>query len=498
VERLILLALTLFGRQWSKLEILIISLTTLFMLVWLTKQQQSKKVQSKYNKDQFLDSSPLIGLKFGAHNKSSHIVNDWKKDRLAPVQKYQNKKHKQKKKPPEKPHEEIKQLQSETTKHKQVKIPSEQQVSELTAENEKLQKELAKFEHAESQNKQDLQTKEFLEKLQEEIKMLQNETFDNKQAKIRFEQQVTELTTHNEKLQRELDKSKQAESQNKQHLKTLEKLREEIKQLQNEISEHNQAKVSFEQQVSELTAGNEKLQHELAKFEQAESQNKQHLQTLEKLHEEIKQLQNEISEHNQAKVSFEQQVSELTADNEKLQSELANFEQVESQNKQHLQTLEKLQEENKQLQNEIGKHNQAKVSFKQQVSELKAENEKLQSALARFEQAESQITEMTAACRHLQPEETQVEQISEQQFVAEPAVEVPVKRDTTKRCKTYEQQHRTVDGVRQKFCRKCKEWKTESEFHKNSSSKDGLAASCKICKNNAARKSRRRREAIQR
>jgi len=413
-------------------------MTVLFVLIWLTKQQQSKKVRSKYNKDQFLDSSPLIGLKFGAHNKSSPIVNDWKKDRLAPVQKHENKKHKQKKEPSEKPHEELKQLQSETTKHKQVKIPSEQQVSELTAENEKLQNELALFEQAESQNKQDLQTKEFLEKLQEEIKLLQNETFDHKQAKIRFEQQVTELTTHNEILQRELDKSKQAESQNKQNLQTLEKLNEEIKQLQNEITEHQQARVSFEQQASELTADNKKLQHDLAKLEQAESQNEQHIQTLEKLHEEINHLQNEITEHQQTKVSFEQQLTELTAD-----------------------------------------------------------NEKLQRALAKFEQAESQIAEMTATCKQLQPEEPRVDQISEQQVVAEPATEVPVKRKTAKRSKTPKQQHQTVDGIRQKLCRKCKEWKPESEFHKNSSSRDGLAASCKICKNNAARESRKRREAVQ-
>jgi myosin heavy subunit len=403
----------------------------------MTKQQQNKKVQSKY-KDQFPESSPVIGTSWGIHNKSRHEVKDWKKDRLAPVQKHQNKQHIQTKKHLEKPNEENKQLQSETTKHKQAKVSFEQQVSKLTAENEKLQRELTKLEETESQNEQQLQTKEFLEKLQEEIKLLQNETFDNKQAKIRFEQQVTELTTHNEILQRELEKSKQAESQNKQHLKTLEKLNEEIKQLQDETAEYKQAKVSFEQQVSELTADNKKLQHELARLEQTESQNKQQLQTLEKLQEEIKKLQNEIAEHKQTKVSFEQQVSDLTDDNEKLQQELT-----------------------------------------------------------RLEQAESQIAEMTAACGLPQTEDSPSEQIPEQQIVAEPTVEVSVKSKTAKRSKTYEQRHRTLDGVRQKLCRKCNEWKPESEFHKNSSSKDGLATSCKICKNNAARESRRRRETVQ-
>ncbi|MBN2594176.1 MAG: hypothetical protein JXA81_11770 [Sedimentisphaerales bacterium] len=379
MESFILSALTLFGRQWSQWEILTISLAVLFFLVWMTKQQQSKKVRSNYNKDQFLDSSPLIGRKLGAHNKNHHEVKDWKQDRLAPVQKHQNKQHIQTKESLEKPNEEIKQLQDEISKHKQAKVSFEQQVSELTAENEKLQRELAESKQNESQNKQNLQTKEFLEKLQEEIKLLQNETYDNKQAKIRFEQQVNELTNHNEILQRELDKSKQAESQNKQHLQTLEKLHEEIKQFQNEIIEHKQAKARSEQQVSEL----------------------------------------------------------------------------------------------------------------------KAENEKLQGELARFEQVESQIAEMTAACGPLQAEDSQSEQISEQQIVAEPAVEAPFKRKTAKRSKTHEQQHRTVDGVRQKLCQKCKEWKPESKFHKNSSSKDGLAGSCKTCKNNAARKCRSRRQAAQ-
>jgi len=352
-------------------------MAALFVLVWISKQQRSKKVRSKYNKDQFLDSSPLIGRKLGAHNQNHQVVKDWKKDRLAPVHKHQNKQHIQTKEPLEKPNEENKQLQNEIIEHKQAKAHFEQQVSELTAENEKLQRELDKSEQAESQNKQSLQTKEFLEKLQEEIKLLQNETFDHKQAKIRFEQQVSELMTHNENLQHELDKSKQAESQNKQHIQTLEKLHEETKQLQNEITKHKQAKVSFEQQVSELTADNEKLQHELAKLEQAESQ----------------------------------------------------------------------------------------------------------------------IAEMTAACGLLQTEDSPPEQISEQQVVAEPAVEVPVKRKTARRSKTYEQRHRTVDGVRQKLCRKCKEWKPESEFHKDSSSTDSLAGSCKICKNNKAREHRKRREA---
>jgi Pyruvate/2-oxoacid:ferredoxin oxidoreductase delta subunit len=105
---------------------------------------------------------------------------------------------------------------------------------------------------------------------------------------------------------------------------------------------------------------------------------------------------------------------------------------------------------------------------------------------------------MTDAFRQIQKEEPQVEQISEHRIVTELAVEAPVRRKITRRNKIYKQQRRTVEGVRQKRCRKCNKWKPESEFHKNSSSKDNLAVSCKICKNNAARERRQRREAAQR
>jgi len=378
VERLILSVSGASDHQWSKWEILTISITVLVGLIWITRQERSKKDRSKY-KDHFLelDSSPLIGLKYGAHNKNQHIANDLKRERLAPVHKPQNKQQVKTKGLLKRPHDENKYLQDEISKHEQDKVHLERQVSELTADNEKLQSEPATLEKAELQ--------------------------------------IAEMTAAHTQLQ------------------------EEIEQLQNEISQHEQARARLEQQVCELTADNKKLQSELTGSEKAKVQIAEMTAAHRQLQEEIKQLQNEISQHEQTRARFEKQVSELTTDNEKLQSELA-----------------------------------------------------------RLEKAEVQIAEMTDVCRLLQPEETQLEQIYEQQVVAEPAVETQVKRKTAKRSKTSEQQHRTVNGVRQKLCRKCREWKPETEFHKNSSSRDGLANSCKICKNNAARECRRRRKVPQR
>jgi len=612
VEKLILSIQWLPDRQWSNWEILTLSMTILLLLIYLTKLQRNRKVRRKYQ-DQFLESTPYMGMSWGAHYKSRLIGKDLKKDQLAPVHKLQNKKNVQTKEPLEKPHERhkafhsytniykptrersekeisestadneklhceptklakaeskiaqmtaehgllqetIKQLQNEIATNKKAKVSLKKQVSALKADNEKLKNTLAKFEQTESQNRQHLKT---LEKLQEENKQLQNEITTHKQARVSFEKQVSELKADSENLKNTLVKFEQNESKNKQHLKTLEKLQEEIERLQNEITTHKQARASFEKQVSELTADNEKLQCELTKlakaeskiaqmtaehgllqeaikqlqneiatnkqakvsfeqqvselkadneklkdtlvkFEQTESKNKQHLKTLEKLQEEIKQFQNEITTNKQARVNLKKQVSELKTDNEKLKDTLVKFEQFESQNKQHLKTLEKLQEEIKQLQNEITTHKQARVSLEKQVSELTSNNEKLQCELTKLAKAESQIAEMTAEFRQLQKEEFQVEQIPEHQIVTELPVETPVNRKPARRTKMYKQQHRTVKGVRQKRCRKCNKWKPESEFHKNSSSKDNLTGSCKTCKNNAARERRRLHEAAQR
>jgi hypothetical protein len=165
---------------------------------------------------------------------------------------------------------------------------------------------------------------------------------------------------------------------------------------------------------------------------------------------------------------------------------------------------EKLHEEIKQLQYEIIKRKQAEVRLEHQVAELTSDNEKLQHELDEIRQAENQIAEKPAVDNLLEPEVSQteqaeqaeqVEQAPEQQVKAEPAVEVPIKRKTAKRIKAYEKSHRIVDGIKQKLCRKCKEWKPEDEFHKNSSSTDGLAGACKKCKTNASREYRKRRKA---
>jgi len=46
---------------------------------------------------------------------------------------------------------------------------------------------------------------------------------------------------------------------------------------------------------------------------------------------------------------------------------------------------------------------------------------------------------------------------------------------------SYEERHRVVNEIKQKYCRKCGEWKKESEYYKQRSAKDGLTDQCQKC-----------------
>ena len=125
----------------------------------------------------------------------------------------------------------------------------------------------------------------------------------------------------------------------------------------------------------------------------------------------------------------------------------------------------KLHEQIKQLQYEIIKRKQSEVHLEERIAHLTAANEKLQLKLVEIKQAEEQTEEK------------------------------PVEEKAAGKDKKYDNTHRIVDGVKQQLCRKCTEWKPETEFHKNASCKDGLAVSCKTCKAKAAREYRKRRKA---
>jgi len=189
----------------------------------------------------------------------------------------------------------------------------------------------------------------------------------------------------------------------------------------------------------------------------------------EKLREQIRQLQREIIKHKESKVRLEQQVVELTTAKDELQRELAELKQPRHPLKEEGE-VEPAPEGR--LQPEIFEDKQSE----QTVAKEPATGEKGQPVISESEQVGQDVGEKIAKVS---------------------AKEKHIEGKTPKRSKKYEDLHRVVKDVKQKLCRKCNEWIPESEFHKNASSKDGLAGSCKACKAEAAKKYRKRRKTAQ-
>jgi hypothetical protein len=71
-----------------------------------------------------------------------------------------------------------------------------------------------------------------------------------------------------------------------------------------------------------------------------------------------------------------------------------------------------------------------------------------------------------------------------------------LKQQSVRRNLRYEDRHRIVDGVKQKYCRKCKKWKSETEFYKDKLRKDGLMGRCQKCSYKPVKKSRKKRSTV--
>ena len=94
-------------------------------------------------------------------------------------------------------------------------------------------------------------TKEQLGRLNEQIQQLQLEINKHKQMEVRLEQQVTELTTANEKLRQNTVVSIQTDQFKKQQST---KVSTSDNKLEQKITEHKQVKQQARQEIGELTA----------------------------------------------------------------------------------------------------------------------------------------------------------------------------------------------------------------------------------------------------
>jgi len=70
------------------------------------------------------------------------------------------------------------------------------------------------------------------------------------------------------------------------------------------------------------------------------------------------------------------------------------------------------------------------------------------------------------------------------------------KKKGARRNLRYEDRHRVIDGVKQKYCCKCKRWKNNTGFYKDSLRKDGLKSQCKKCSYKPVKRSHKRRSAV--
>ena len=191
------------------------------------------------------------------------------------------------------------------------------------------------------------------------------------------------------------------------------------------------------------------------------------------------QLRGEVSEGKSAVHRLENKAADLTSVTEQFRREVAQNGQAGDRSGQGAAEVKTPHE---QLQPQAVEAGQAESAFVQKIDELTAANENLLREAQEHKQVqdrfEQKLIELTAANEQLQK---QVGELSN--------------TGAKRRVYTYEDEHRVVDHVKQKLCRKCGEWKNESEFHKNASRKDGMARWCKMCKIGAARKSRARRAA---
>ena len=70
------------------------------------------------------------------------------------------------------------------------------------------------------------------------------------------------------------------------------------------------------------------------------------------------------------------------------------------------------------------------------------------------------------------------------------------KKKSVRRNMRYEDRHRVINGVKQKYCRKCKKWKSEYKFYRDISKRDGLKNRCQKCSYKPAKKFRKGRSNV--
>jgi hypothetical protein len=193
----------LYFRHWEKWELLIIVLISVVLLLLMVRQQRKGTARKAYA-NQSRERSPIIGVKLAdtrRHAKSRYP----KRDRPASLSK-KDKKEKKTKEQLENLNKQIQLLQLEISKHEQNEKLLEQQITELTAANNKLQEKTVINHRAAQSDRQPAGAPASVDNLRQKITK-------NRQSEQYSERQIMEVPGANEQPRQEVAKSQKNEQQ---------------------------------------------------------------------------------------------------------------------------------------------------------------------------------------------------------------------------------------------------------------------------------------------
>jgi hypothetical protein len=193
----------LYFRHWERWELLIIVLISLALLLLIIRQYRKGTARNVYV-NQFRERSTIIGANL-ADTRSRLKNQDLKKDRSASLSK-KHKKEKKTKEQLENLNKQIQLLQLEISKHEQNEKLLEQQITELTAANNKLQEKTVINHRAAQSDRQPAGAPASVDNLRQKITK-------NRQSEQYSERQIMEVPGANEQPRQEVAKSQKNEQQ---------------------------------------------------------------------------------------------------------------------------------------------------------------------------------------------------------------------------------------------------------------------------------------------
>ncbi len=223
-----------YEHQWEEWEVLMIAIPALVLLLLIMRRQR-KAAMVITRADHVQERSPIIGVKLAHAKRRGEEIDDLKEGRSARTQTRREKKEKLRQATEwlERLNERIGQLQTEIIKRSQTEEHLNQNIAELTAENEQLR----------------------------------HKTTEDKQAEEHLKPQTLESAAICERLKRKIAEHTQANGHPKRQEADLMAANG---QHEHTVGDHNQTVERVEQQTSKPLVAGEQPQHRLDECRQAD------------------------------------------------------------------------------------------------------------------------------------------------------------------------------------------------------------------------------------